>query len=308
MKIVAAIGLAGALAIAAALPAHADTAGRDLHHLVAGDGRVTADGPKPGYIYVCTTAPFARAPRGREDTPWVRSDGTFDPGDKPVVEGGVRWPSELRIAANGESRVITANALPSSPTGVFPIPRDSAAFAYDRNPNAIAPQTVRWTLPRLPVANERATCLGPGGPIGLFLDGSYLFNALDAAGRDGVAHEVQDSCGGHPARRGDYHHHMADLCVDLGDPAGTSPIVGYAVDGFAITGPYRDGRVVTNAELDACHGRVDEIDWDGERRRMYHYVANFEYPYTLGCYRGTPMTMPRPEGRRDAPRGPGARP
>jgi hypothetical protein len=302
--------IAVCVAIAAtlsALAALADTGvGRDPHYLVAGDGHVTGDGAKPGYIYLCTTAPFARAPRGRQDAPWLRSDGSFDPRDKPVVDGAVRWPSRLNITVEGDQRVIVANALPSSPTGVFPIARDSAAYTFDRNPNSIREQSVRWSLPRLPTARDRPTCLPPGGPIGLFLDGSYLFNALDAAGRDGVLHEVQDACGGHPARRGDYHHHMVDLCMEVGDPAGTSPVIGIALDGFPITGPYRDGKVMTNAELDACHGRVDEIEWDGERRRLYHYVANFEYPYTLGCYRAAPLALPLTEPRPGA--GPGRPP
>lgn len=276
----------------------------DAHRLVSGDGRVTTSGPQPGYIYVCTTAPFARAPRGGGHAPWLRADGTFDPAEKPTVAGSVRWPSQLAIAVEGDRRVIASNALPSSPTGTFPIAPESEAYRYDRNPNAIQPQSVRWSLPRVPAVAAAPTCLGPGGPIGLLVDGSYLFNALDAAGRDGVAHEVQDACGGHPARRGDYHHHMAALCIDLGDPHGTSPIVGYALDGFAIAGPYRDGRLLTNADLDACHGRVDEIEWDGERRRMYHYVANYEYPYTLGCYAGTPIPQPPPQGRGDRPRPP----
>lgn len=295
--------VAALVCVTAPRAAQASEAGGDPRHLVAGDGRVTTQAPKRGYIYVCTTAPFARAPRGREDTPWVRSDGTFDAAAKPTVEGAVRWPSQLAIKVDGDKRLIVANALPSSPTGVFPIARDSAAFQYDRNPNGIQPQSVHWTLPRVPSVAEPPNCLPPGGPIGVFLDGSYLFNALDAAGRDGVAHEVQDACGGHPARRGDYHHHMGDLCMDLGDPQGTSPIVGYALDGFAITGPYRDGRVMRNADLDACHGRVDDMEWDGERRLMYHYVANFEYPYTLGCYRGTPTARPGPQ-RREMPRRP----
>ena len=271
--------------------------GSDLHHLVSGDGRVTTRGPARDYVYVCTDAPFARAPRGREDTPWVRPDGTFDTAEKPTVPGAVHWPAQFKVVPRGDRRLITSNDLPSSPTGVFPIPRDSEAFSYDRNPNTIAAQTVSWALPRAPVVGTTPTCLGPGGPIGVFLDGSYLFNALDAAGRDGVAHEVQDACGGHPARRSDYHHHMLDPCMDVGDPSGTSPIIGYALDGFAITGPYRDGHVVRNVDLDACHGRVDELDWDGDKRSMYHYVANFEYPYTLGCYRGAPISLPLPQGR-----------
>ncbi len=44
---------------------------------------------------------------------------------------------------------------------------------------------------------------------------------------------------------------------------------------------------MTDADLDECHGTVSEIAWDGKRVRMYHYVATWEFPYTIGCMRGT---------------------
>ena len=28
---------------------------------------------------------------------------------------------------------------------------------------------------------------------------------------------------------------------------------------------------------------------DGEKVRIYHYEATREYPYTVGCFRGTPV-------------------
>ena len=42
------------------------------------------------------------------------------------------------------------------------------------------------------------------GPIGFLLTGGVFFNALDAQGKDAVAHEVQDRCQGHPERSGAY--------------------------------------------------------------------------------------------------------
>jgi hypothetical protein len=57
------------------------------------------------------------------------------------------------------------------------------------------------------------------------------------------------------------------------------------------------GRELTNADLDACHGRVSEVDWDGTRVSMYRYVLTREYPYTIGCFRGTPVSV-LPPGRR----------
>jgi hypothetical protein len=31
--------------------------------------------------------------------------------------------------------------------------------------------------------------------------------------------------------------------------------------------------------------------WNGKPTRIYHYVATAEYPYTLGCFRGTTGTI-----------------
>ena len=47
--------------------------------------------------------------------------------------------------------------------------------------------------------------------------------------------------------------------------------------------------MLTDADLDKCHGHTHEIDWDGQKVVMYHYHATWEVPYTVGCYRGTPV-------------------
>ena len=41
-----------------------------------------------------------------------------------------------------------------------------------------------------------------------------LFSALDAAGRDAVAHEVHDGCQGHPQITGTYHYHSVTACLE----------------------------------------------------------------------------------------------
>ena len=125
------------------------------------------------------------------------------------------------------------------------------------------------------------------GAIGVLTSGVVLYNAVDAAGRDAVAHEIQDSCGGHPDSGKVYHYHSVPPCVgDSG--SGHSSLVGYALDGFGIYG-YRgqSGETLTNADLDECHGHTHEVEWDGQVVIMYHYHATYEYPYTIGCYRGT---------------------
>jgi YHYH protein len=114
-----------------------------------------------------------------------------------------------------------------------------------------------------------------------------LFNALDAPGRDAVAHETQDRCQGHPQRSGVYHYHSLTSCIDdKPGPSGHSPLVGYALDGFGIFGNYHDGKRLVSADLDPCHGHTHEIDWDGKTVAMFHYHATPDFPYTVGCMRG----------------------
>lgn len=60
-------------------------------------------------------------------------------------------------------------------------------------------------------------------------------------------------------------------------------------------GPLYEGfgfaKLVTNAELEECHGRVGEVMFNGRKQRIYRYVLNNEYPYSIGCFRGTPRHM-----------------
>ena len=78
--------------------------------------------------------------------------------------------------------------------------------------------------------------------------------------------------------------------MEKGTPGKQSPLLGYAADGFGIFGPLdENGKVITNAQLDECHGRVAEVEFNGKRQEMYHYVLNNEYPYSIGCFRGTPL-------------------
>jgi hypothetical protein len=118
------------------------------------------------------------------------------------------------------------------------------------------------------------------------LTGAAVYNGLDGAGRDAVAHEVMDACGGHPDRSGRYHYHGLPSCIDdAGD--GHSALFGYALDGFGIYGRRGDdGAILSNADLDACHGHSHAIEWDGRTVELYHYHATWEYPYTAGCLRG----------------------
>ena len=63
---------------------------------------------------------------------------------------------------------------------------------------------------------------------------------------------------------------------------GHSGVIGYIRDGFALHGYHGiGGGELTNADLDECHGH-------SHGSLGYHYHATLEYPYTIGCYHGTP--------------------
>jgi hypothetical protein len=183
---------------------------------------------------------------------------------------------------------VTTNDLPKGhASGTFPVAASDPASSYDRNPNHIAAQSVTLRLPVSPKAAARPSCVSLGS-IGILVDGVVLYDALDGQGRDAAAHEVLDACGGHPDMSSTYHHHDVPSCIL--DKAKSGALVGYARDGYGIY-VERDakGNLLANASLDACHGRTSVVLWNGKKQSVYHYDATLEYPYTVGCYHGTPV-------------------
>lgn len=253
-----------------------------------GDGHVSSS-PRVGYVDSCTTS--FKGGGAEHSGPWLdAAAGVWDSETKPAVEGDVSWPNaRYSVAVSGDYRVIKGNDLPvDHPTGVFPISSSDPAHQYDTNPNSIEPQSIDWSLPADPSPASSPRCVGLG-PVGILDDGVLLFDALDAAGRDAGAHEILDSCGEHPQKNGILHHHYVPSCI-LDKATGSSTLVGYAADGYGIY-VERDshGNLLTDADLDACHGRTSEVLWNGKEQDVYHYDATLEYPYTIGCFHGTPI-------------------
>jgi hypothetical protein len=103
-----------------------------------------------------------------------------------------------------------------------------------------------------------------------------------------------DNCSGHPYMMQYHYHGYSWKCFkNQGDVGKHSPLFGYAIDGFGIYGPRGDdGKMVKNADLDECHGHTHSVMWDGSMQSIYHYHLNNEYPYSVGCFRGTPAQLP----------------
>jgi hypothetical protein len=220
----------------------------DLTRLPIGDGKISSE-PKAGYLWSCQQNYPVNAPGGRIGDWYNAQTGTFDLTKKPVVDGANTWQYSLTVAIEGNMRVLRSNGMPNHPTGNYPIAATDDAAQYDRNPNRISAQNNVYRLPADPVVAEGSSCAG--GQVGVMLTGSPIFNAVDAGGRDAVAHELQDACYGHPEMRGQYHYHNLTNCID---DAGTghSKLLGYAFDGFGIYGT----RGEDGAELTSGVGRL----------------------------------------------------
>jgi hypothetical protein len=257
-----------------------------------GDGKVTTTSARAGYVYSCTGQ--FRGGGAQHSGPWIdAAAGTWNSTTKLHVKGTQAWPNASHsFTVSGSNRVLQTNDLPTgATTGNFPISPSDPAYQYDRTPNHVVAQSFDWTVPANPTAAGSPGCLGLG-PIGISTDGVLFFDALDAAGRDAGAHEIQDACDGHPQQQGVYHYHSYSPCLSsaASQAPGSSTLVGYMLDGYGIY-VERDshGNLPTDADLDACHGRTSAVSWDGRLATMYHYDVTLEYPYTAGCFHGTPV-------------------
>jgi hypothetical protein len=194
-----------------------------------GDGRVSS-GAKAGHVFACNTQ--FRQGGARHAGDWIQGT-TWDATRKVWVQGNVLWPNaQFDIQTFANQRVLVSNALPvGHATGSFPVARTDPAYPLDRNPNAINAQTLESRLPLQPTVAATPSCV-PMGVVGMSLNGVPIFNALDDAGLDAVANEVQDRCQSHPQARGVYHYHGPSDCAP--GTHDNAALVGYALDGFGI--------------------------------------------------------------------------
>lgn len=271
----------------------------DLTHLpFGGDGSTqilirNQGEPSPDFLSLWLCGLPANGAGANNAGDWTNADGTWNYDIKPQVEGDVTWNSEFNITLDGNgNRIITGNALPDHPTGIFPIQRGTVAYQYDGNPNIISEHTVNYTLPAIPTIASSPTCVG-FGPSGISLSGSAIYHGASTLGTDAAAHEMLDRFGGHTDGTERYHYHYPTQ--DLQDhihshTSGHSPLMGYMLDGFGIYGPYgEDGKLLKSIDLDECHGHTHSIEWDGAMINLYHYHWTYDFPYNIGCYKGIPQ-------------------
>lgn len=250
--------------------------------------------PAPGGVSIPTQLTEA-------DTPWVK-DGEITVSEIVTVPGAVKMKSVFKITETKKIRSIRGNGIPNHPIGTFPIPESSPSYKYyaalpaEGYANAaeipVAPYDMHADLPMNPKMSEEPYCL-PSLMTGYALTGAawHIEAAPDSSLNiyDPNAALPTDRCFGHPYATEYHYHGYSWKCMKQGKAGKQSPLLGYALDGFGIYGPRgADGKLITNAQLDECHGRVGEVMFNGKRQVMYHYVLNNEYPYSIGCFRGKP--------------------
>lgn len=250
-----------------------------------GDDRYVTSAPKKGYVYLCNV--HKENPGSQVNGSWIHGK-TWNYLEKISVLGSVSWPNAVFTnTIFGMHRILAGNALPvNHTTGTFPVSKSDPAAQFDSNPNTISAQTIRKSLTLSPAFSDTPYCMG--GEVGIMLSGVPLFNAFDAGLRDAPAHELQDSCDGHPQGSGEYHYHSLSSCFA---DTSVSTVLGYAYDGFPITGSkVADKKYLTTDDLDICHGLVSEVMQDGKMTTTYHYVMTKDFPYSASCFRGKPIS------------------
>lgn len=250
--------------------------------LPLGDKKYVTTGPKKGYIYVCNVRSGGGG--AQVDGPWIKGS-TWNENTKVHVQGKNIWPNAaFSMKVSGDKRIITANGLPvDGITGNFPVAASDPAAQYDRNPSSVSAQTYSLTFPKNPIFASEPGCIY--GEVGIMTNGVPIYDGFDAEYRDAAAHEVQDSCDGHPHNGGVYHYHSMSSCISKDK---ITDVIGWAYDGFPITGGYTsDDAYVTTADLDECHGVTSVINLDGKLTSSYHYVITKDFPYSVSCFKGT---------------------
>ncbi len=259
---------------------------KNVTNLPLGDYKYTTSSPQKGYIYLCHV--MSGGGGAQETGSWIQGN-TWNLSLKPNVQGQVSWSqAQFSNEISGTQRIIIGNDLPlNTTTGIFPIQSTDPAYQYDRNPNSIESHNFTLTLPLSPTRLNNPSCMG--GEVGVMLNGVPLFNGFDGENRDAAAHEIQDSCDGHPNEQNIYHYHSLSSCIK---DISSSTVVGFSLDGYPITGPVLpNGNYLTTNDLDECHGMTSQIVLDGKTTTMYHYVLTEDFPYSASCFRAKPVQM-----------------
>jgi hypothetical protein len=271
--------------VAALIPAAAPAA-KPGQSFPLGDGRIVTSGPALGRALAC--APPASPASPADPLPWMVGR-RWTPSRRPVVDGAVVWPrASFELDETGLVTDFAGNGLPVlGRTGAFPPPSGDDARPFATGAAALAEHDVRGSFRERPRARG-AACIDPSLPVAIAADGVPILASFDGSGRDLVAREVTDRCGGRTDAAGLYRYRGAVPCLGRrGTGRAHSGPVGWARDGFALYGPRGTrGMPLRSDDLDACHGHRHRVG--ASKASVYHYHLTPDFPYSIGCFRARP--------------------
>jgi hypothetical protein len=200
------------------------------------------------------------------------------------TKNGATLSPSLQVTADDTTITMTCNHVPPHAT--------ASSYTMPITTYIEAVSEV-YQIPKNPEIAAQTTCLPPG-VVGIAVNGVSIFSAYSRPCTDAVEDEAIgfDSCDGHPQEQGTYHYHYKARCLETTSGSNvfvtettTQELYGVALDGFPV---YNDrdanGDTIGNDQLDACHG------YDAGDGKGYRYIVNAEFPYIIGCFKGTPKS------------------
>ncbi len=207
------------------------------------------------------------------------------------VTGYNGLPANVQTVSYSDSSVYVAcSGIPAYGIGPWP-----------GNPNVPVTQNWVFKVPRVPQVKSGTKTATPLGQIGVFVNGVPIYNPLDAMSyrNQNIWHQNAayveaasfDTCYGHPAPGGIYHHHIIPRCLFMFDSHQHSPVVGFAFDGYPVYGPYgyenSDGtgsfvRMTSSYHLRSISTRTTLPDGTVLPPSQYGPAVSTQYP--LGYY------------------------
>jgi len=172
----------------------------------------------------------------------------------PVIKSWVLNYNGAYGEVNGHSDTIESNVLKDQFDSNYVYISCNCIPGYDigpwsANPNWAKNQNFCYRITRTPTQNTGTPVTVGLGHIGIWTNGVSIYNAWDGMSYNNKGYCDQnayyfegvsfDTCLGHPAQNGEYHHHINPKCLyNDADSLHHSPIIGYAFDGFPIYGAY----------------------------------------------------------------------
>jgi len=205
-----------------------------------------------------------------------------------------QFTDSVEMSVDGDYIVIRTTDVPDHPSPYFSTsdPRYEAYNgsnpAFVLNPNRILSQQLVFRIPLHP-QKAAASAATPLGPIGIALNGVAFFNQYAGPGQP-LTSEINsfDQGDGHPQQTGVYHYHAEPFFIT--SARGSDALLGFLLDGFPVYGPMENGKLITNADLDAYHGHFGPTK--EYPNGIYHYHVTATAPYINGAgFYGTAGTV-----------------